>query len=54
MKFLAIFLVIIFALTKAEVEVDDDGVLVLTDDTFDEAIKANDVLLVEVSIYYFI
>ena len=35
------------ALTSAEIEVDDN-VLVLTDDNFDEAVKAHDALLVEV------
>jgi len=48
MYFLKFFLLAaVLAFATAEVEVDDDGVLVLTEDSFDEAIAKNPILLVE-------
>lgn len=44
----SIALLLCISIVKAEIEVDEAGVLVLTDATFDEAINANPLLLVEV------
>ena len=47
--FFLLFLVIFVIATYASIEVDESGVLVLTDKNFDEALKENNLLLVEVS-----
>ena len=47
--FTLLFLVIFVIATFAAIEVDESGVLILTDKNFDEALKENNLLLVEVS-----